>query len=701
MSVEFDQKIHDTLADANLQLAIYTATARLKEKRIEVTAADALPDYQELRTQANALKKHTIDNLDHYLEEFERNVEAYGGKVIYCKDATEVSDFVLDLAKQRGSKLIVKSKSMTTEEVDLNERLEHHGLESVETDLGEYILQLAHEKPYHIVAPALHKTRYDVADIFTKELNVERETVPEKLTLIARGVLREKFLKADIGISGANFLIADSGAVAIIENEGNARLTTSAPKIHIAVAGIEKVIPRAQDLAVFLKLLARSATGQLLSVYTSFLAGPRRAGEVDGPEEFYVVLLDNGRTKLLPDRSKRQSLYCIRCGACLNACPVYRKIGGHSFPWVYSGPIGAIITPQFMGVSHEPGLPFASSLCGACGEVCPVKIDIPKVLLELRSEVKKSETREGQNRLEKLAFRVFAWVMTHPRIYEMAGKMAASIAPRERRQMDPQRAGADERGSDEGVAERARPAAFAFQEFPRDVEEPLMSRDNILHKVRTALGRSAGQAVVDVPPVRLRVPQVAMEDRIALMMARVEALAGKTARVPTMEAAREFVAAADRGQDCGGVERAVSSGVRDCGPARRAQRSSRGGRIEGAVRPRGYRDHERGLRAERYRDAGDAGEPGGSAPGVAVAAGAPGGGSEGAHPYGAGRAVHASAESGGADQFDGADHGAEPHGGHRADSGARRTRAGTDHGSHRRVGKTVSRRGAKHAKKSA
>ena len=429
MSVEFDQKIHDTLADASLQLAIYTATGRLKEKRIEVTAANALPDYQELRTQANALKKHTIDNLDHYLEEFERNVEAHGGKVVYCKDATEVSDFVLDLAKRRGSKLIVKSKSMTTEEVDLNERLEHHGLESVETDLGEYILQLAHEKPYHIVAPALHKTRYDVADIFTKELRVERETVPEKLTLIARGVLREKFLKADIGISGANFLIADSGAVALIENEGNARLTTSAPKIHIAVAGIEKVIPRAQDLAVFLKLLARSATGQLLSVYTSFLSGPRRAGEVDGPEEFYVVLLDNGRTKLLPDRSKRQSLYCIRCGACLNACPVYRKIGGHSFPWVYSGPIGAIITPQFMGVSHEPALPFASSLCGACGEVCPVKIDIPKVLLELRSEVKKSETREGQNRLEKLAFRVFAWVMTHPRIYEMAGKMAASIAP--------------------------------------------------------------------------------------------------------------------------------------------------------------------------------------------------------------------------------------------------------------------------------
>jgi L-lactate dehydrogenase complex protein LldF len=429
MSTAFQQKIHSTLADANLQLAIYTATGRLKEKRIENVASDVLPDYQELRSQAHEIKKHAIENLDFYLEEFERNVEARGGKVVYCKDGSDVADFVLQLAKEKGAHLIVKSKSMTTEEIDLNERVEHHGMEAVETDLGEYILQLAHERPYHIVAPALHKTRYDVAEIFTRELHVPEETAPEKQTLIARGVLREKFLAADIGISGANFLVADSGAVVIVENEGNARLTTSAPKIHIAVAGIEKIIPRAQDLATFLKLLARSATGQLLSVYTSFLAGPRRPGEVDGPDEFYVVLLDNGRTKLLPDRGKRQSLYCIRCGACLNTCPVYRKIGGHSFPWVYSGPIGAILTPQFMGVSHEPGLPFASSLCGACGEVCPVKIDIPKILLELRSDVKKSETREKQNRFEKLGFQMFAWLMTHPRMFEFAGRMGAALAP--------------------------------------------------------------------------------------------------------------------------------------------------------------------------------------------------------------------------------------------------------------------------------
>jgi L-lactate dehydrogenase complex protein LldF len=429
MSAVFDEKIQTTLADGKLQLAIYTATGRLIEKRRKAITPEGCPDYQELRTHANAVKRHTIDHLDYYLEEFARGVETHGGKVVFCKDGQDVADFVLELAKERGAHLIVKSKSMTTEEVDLNERLEHHHLESVETDLGEYIIQLAHERPYHIVAPALHKTREQVADLLTDKLGVARETVIEKQTMIARAVLREKFLSADIGISGANFLIADSGAVALVENEGNARLTTSAPKIHIAVAGIEKMIPRAQDLGVFLKLLGRSATGQPLTVYTSFLSGPRRDNEIDGPDEFYVVLLDNGRTKVLADREKRESLYCIRCGACLNHCPVYRKIGGHSFPWVYSGPIGAILTPQFLGVNHEPGLPFASSLCGACAEVCPVKIDIPKILLELRSEVKEAEQRQGANRLERMAFRVWAWVMRHPRIYELAGMAAASLAP--------------------------------------------------------------------------------------------------------------------------------------------------------------------------------------------------------------------------------------------------------------------------------
>ncbi|MBK9166419.1 MAG: iron-sulfur cluster-binding protein [Bryobacterales bacterium] len=429
MSAAFDQKIHETVTDPRLQLAIYTATGRLIEKRRGAVDDAVLPDYQELRTQANAVKQHTIENLDFYLEQLEENVTAHGGKVVWCQDGAEVADFILKLAKERQAHLIVKSKSMTTEEIDLNERVEKHGLESVETDLGEYILQLAHERPYHIVAPALHKTRYDVADIFERTLGVEREEVIEKQTKIARSVLRQKFLAADIGISGANFLVADSGAIVLVENEGNARLSTTAPKIHIAVAGIEKLIPRAQDLAVFLKLLGRSATGQPLTVYTSMLSGPRREGEIDGPDEFYLVLLDNGRTKVLADEEKRQALYCIRCGACLNHCPVYRKIGGHSFPWVYSGPIGAIITPQFMGTLHEPGLPFASSLCGACAEVCPVKIDIPQILLDLRADIKEAETKQGTNRWERLAFRMWSWVMRRPKLYEMASMMAASLAP--------------------------------------------------------------------------------------------------------------------------------------------------------------------------------------------------------------------------------------------------------------------------------
>ncbi|MEO8658628.1 MAG: LutB/LldF family L-lactate oxidation iron-sulfur protein [Bryobacteraceae bacterium] len=422
-------KFKQTLDNANLQLAIYTATGRLMDKRKNTVGVDTLPEYQELRTQAHDIKRHTMENLDYYLELLEKNIEAHGGKVVWCKDGAEVAEFVLKLAKERGSRLVVKSKSMTTEEIDLNERLEEHHLESVETDLGEYILQLLHQKPYHIVAPALHLTRYDVADVFTEKLGVEREVVPENQTKIARHVLRDKFLAADIGISGANFLVADSGAIVLVENEGNARITTSAPKIHIAVAGIEKLIPRAQDLPTFLKLLGRSATGQPLTVYTSFLSGPRRGDEIDGPDEFYVVLLDNGRTKLLADREKRESLYCIRCGACLNHCPVYRKVGGHNYPWVYSGPIGAIITPQFMGVQKDSWLPYASSLCGACYEVCPVKINIPKLLLDLRSDVVKAKAREGEGRLEKFAFRGFAWVMRHPKIYEMLGLIGGAVFP--------------------------------------------------------------------------------------------------------------------------------------------------------------------------------------------------------------------------------------------------------------------------------
>lgn len=408
--MSYQEKIHDAISDPQLQLAIYSGTARIAEGRRRAVASEVLPDYQDLRQHAHEIKKHTLDHLDFYLEELERNVEKRGGKVIWANHAVEACDFIEKLARERGVKLAVKSKSMVTEEIHLNDRLEKSGVEAVETDLGEYIIQLSGETPYHIIAPALHKTREQVAALLGQRI----DATAEELTAVARARLREKFLAAGIGITGANFLVADSGSIVIVENEGNARLCSSAPQIHIAVTGIEKIIPRAQDLAVFLKLLGRSATGQPLSVYTSILSGTRRAGEADGPAEFYLVLVDNGRTKILADKSKRQSLYCIRCGACLNACPVYRKIGGYSYPWVYSGPIGKILTPQFMGRERDPWLPFASSLCGACGEVCPVKIEIPRILLELRREI--AATRS--NSMEATAFRAFSWIMRHPRVYE-------------------------------------------------------------------------------------------------------------------------------------------------------------------------------------------------------------------------------------------------------------------------------------------
>jgi L-lactate dehydrogenase complex protein LldF len=403
-------QIQNALDDSRLQDAVYSATARLAGGRKKMVAE--LPGYQDLRQRAHDLKKHTLDHLDFYLEELERNVLKNGGKVVWANTGKEACDFILNLARDRGVKLVVKSKSMTTEEIHLNEHLDAAGIQTVETDLGEYIIQLAGEKPFHIIAPAVHKTREQIAEV----LHADAASTPEQLTAIARAALRENFLDAGIGITGANFLVADSGAVVVVENEGNARLSSSAPRIHIAIGGIEKVIPRAQDLAVFLKLLARSATGQALSVYTSFLSGPRRSGEPDGPEEFYLILLDNGRTRVLADPEKRESLYCIRCGACLNTCPVYRKIGGYSYPWVYSGPIGKILTPQFLGSEHAPWLPFASSLCGACAEVCPVKIDIPRILLDLRLE-------QGKSKWEHFAFRMFAWVMRHPGVYELAARL--------------------------------------------------------------------------------------------------------------------------------------------------------------------------------------------------------------------------------------------------------------------------------------
>lgn len=430
MSAAFHERIHVALSDLTLQRNIRTATERFAEKRQQAVRSISAEAYQQLRDQAHEIKKHTLDNLDYYLELVEARVREHGGEVIWCPDSGSAVEAVLSIARENKVKLAVKSKSMTSEEVHLNEALEQAGVEPVETDLGEFIQQLSGERPFHIVAPAMHKSRREIGSLFAAKLGMELTEEPAELTMMARRVLREKFLGADMGISGANFVVAESGAVVLIENEGNIRLTTSLPRVHVALAGIEKLIPRAADLAVFLKLLARSGSGQRLTSYTSFLAGPKRDGEINGPEKFYLLLLDNGRTRVLADAEKRETLHCIRCGACSNVCPVFRRIGGHSYPGTYSGPIGAILTPQFQGVSYEPELPFASSLCGACAEVCPVKIDIPKMLLALRRDVKRADSRERRSGLEKRGFQIWSWVMRHPRVFEALGFLGRAVIPR-------------------------------------------------------------------------------------------------------------------------------------------------------------------------------------------------------------------------------------------------------------------------------
>jgi L-lactate dehydrogenase complex protein LldF len=336
---------------------------------------------ENTKRKAHVVKWKVMENLDKILPEFEANFQKRGGKVLWANDAEEANREILNIIKKAGAKTVVKSKSMATEEIQMNEFLEANHIESLETDLGEYIVQLLGQRPYHIVTPAMHLSKEDIAKLFNEKFGTPLDFTPEQLTQKARELLRDKYVQADVGITGANFLIADTGSIAITENEGNARLSTSFPKIHIAVVGIEKIVPSIMDLDLFWPMLATHGTGQNLTVYNTILSGPRQPNETDGPEEMYVILLDNGRTNLLAQKDQRQALYCIRCGACLNACPVYKNIGGHTYETTYSGPIGSIITPHMAGMEEFKHLSYASSLCGKCTEVCPVKIDIHKMLL--------------------------------------------------------------------------------------------------------------------------------------------------------------------------------------------------------------------------------------------------------------------------------------------------------------------------------
>ena len=410
---DFPGAVSQALADAPLQAALTRLTDTLMAGNRRGFAA--LPDSDKLRDHAKHIKEHTLAHLDRYLEHLEASVRRVGGRVHWAADAAEARHIVTDIARRAGCKRAVKSKSMTSEEIHLNPALEAAGLEVTETDFGEFIIQLAGERPSHLVAPAVHHTRESVGRVLSRYLGRELPDDARTLALAGRRILRDKFYHADLGITGANFAVAETGTVVLVTNEGNGRLTTACPRVHVALMGMEKVIPRLVDLPVFLKLLARAATGQTLSVYTTLITGPRRPGEADGPEEFHLVILDNGRSQILATPF-RESLQCIRCGACLNACPVYRRIGGHAYGNVYSGPIGSILTPLYDSVADNPHLPHASSLCGACQAACPVKINIPHMLIGLREL--QHHARPG--RWERLAYRLWMHVLRRPVLYGLA-----------------------------------------------------------------------------------------------------------------------------------------------------------------------------------------------------------------------------------------------------------------------------------------
>ena len=343
-------------------------------------------DFETARQRAAMLKWKVMENLDKYLTEFESNFTKRGGKVIWAQDADEAISEMMRIMKHAKAKTVVKAKSMTTEEIHVNEALTAENIESLETDLGEFIVQLRNETPYHIVTPAMHLSKEDVAKTFNEKFKLPLTSTPKEITAFVREKLREKYQIADVGITGANFLIADSGSVCVTENEGNALMSIAFPKIQIAIVGIEKIIPTLTDLDLFWPLLATHGTGQNITVYNSISTGPRQEGELDGPDEMYVILLDNGRTNLLAQQEQRQALSCIRCGACLNGCPIYKGVGGHAYGSTYSGPIGSIITPHYKGMEEFKHLSYASSLCGKCTEVCPVKIDLHKLLLYNRRD---------------------------------------------------------------------------------------------------------------------------------------------------------------------------------------------------------------------------------------------------------------------------------------------------------------------------
>jgi len=432
-ALAFHRRIDSALADARLRQALALTTGRLAGGR--AGAFGALPDAEACRDEARRARAAAVARLDSHLDQFARAAEARGCTIHWAETAADARRIITGIARERGIRLAVKSKSMATEEIELNEALEHAGVRVVETDLGEFVVQLGGDRPSHIITPIIHRSRRDVAALFQEKLGAAPADVADipAMTALARRVLRAEFLQAGMGISGVNLAVAETGSLCVVTNEGNGRLTTTLPRVHVALLGLERIVPTAADLAAVLTVLARSATGQASSVYTNVMTGPRRrsggpdgpgTGEPDGPEELHLVILDNGRSRLL-GTPLAEILYCVRCGACLNVCPVYRLVGGHAYGGVYPGPVGSVVMPGLHGVEEWSELAHASSLCGACRDVCPVKIDLPHLLLAVRREA-------AGGRLAPLwvraAMPIYAAVATRPRLYRWAGRAAARLA---------------------------------------------------------------------------------------------------------------------------------------------------------------------------------------------------------------------------------------------------------------------------------
>lgn len=420
----FQESARVALANPQLRHNMGVATQRIRSKRADVV--NELPDWEELREAGRAIKERVLRHLDTYLLKLESSVQRAGGHVHWARDAAEANRIIADIIRSHKAQEVIKVKSIATDEIGMNGYLEQAGITAIETDLAELIIQLAGEPSSHILVPAIHKNRAEIREIFLKNLDVTELTdQPADLAAAARRHLRRKFLSTPIATSGANFAVAETGTICVVESEGNGRMCLTLPKVLITIMGIEKIIPTWDDFEVFLQLLPRSSTGERMNPYTSFWTGVRKG---DGPQEFHLVLLDNGRTQALADPIGRQALYCIRCSACLNVCPVYERVGGHAYNSVYPGPIGAILTPQLVGVKQAPSLPFASSLCGACYEVCPVKINIPEVLAHMRGRVVRAKQSSwnvfSADYFESLAMKMIAYVFADQQRYESAQKLA-------------------------------------------------------------------------------------------------------------------------------------------------------------------------------------------------------------------------------------------------------------------------------------